>query len=309
MFKPIWVFLGILCTITSWAKPIPQQNMRSVTQTRMLAPFSQIRAAGSLNVILHTNAKKPRIVLRGDPRDLAHLTSLIKQNRLIITFLNHYPQYGAVTADIYAPEINDFSYKGAGVIAGKINSKALAISINNPETTKIEGDITLRQLFVSGHSLVQIKGVKTNHFILKMEDNPRVYLDGMIRLGTLKMNGNGFLSMYWVKSERLNVFLSNNATLQLAGFVNVLEVKAKGRSHFLGRYLRARRAFVKTCDHAIAEINAIRRQHTLATGASDIHIYHVPEMREDFMAYNGAVLDMRQWNLPEYQHETVYNKP
>lgn len=311
MFKTIWVLLGVLLSMTSWSYTAPNLPAPSqiVTQNRTVPPFSQILISGSMNVVMHANAKKPGLVLHGDARDLAHISVSVKQGRLIVSFFGQYPKFHAVNADIYANQINDFNYQGAGVVSGKIHSNALNIDINNPGTTKLDGNITLRKLFVRGHSLVEIKGIKTNHIVLGLQDKPHVYLEGMIRLGTVNMKGNGFLSMYWVKNERLNVHLNDNATLQLAGFVNVLEVKARGRSHFLGRYLRARRAFVKTYDHALAEINVIHREHTLASGASDIQIYHLPEMREDFMAYNGAVLDMRQWNLPEYQNETVYNKP
>lgn len=311
MYKSIGVFLFLLFTITSWSGSSQNQTRatQSISQNRTVASFNQIRVSGGLNVVLHTNAKNPRVVLRGDAQDLAHLTTMVKQNQLTIAFSRYSPKYQNITAHIYTRQLNVFHYQGAGVVSGKINSDALSLWINNPGTTRLEGTIRLRQLSVSGKSLVQIKGIKTNEMALTLQDNPKVYLEGIILLGSLHMSNSGFLSMYWVKSERLNIHLEEHAQLQLAGIVNVLNLKARGRSHFLGRYLRVRRAFVKTYDHALAEINVIHREHTLASGASDIHIYHVPEMREDFMAYNGAVLDMRQWNLPTFQNETVYNKP
>ena len=87
-----------------------------------------------------------------------------------------------------------------------------------------------------------------------------------------------------------------------------MEVELWNHADFNGRYLRASRAFVKTHDNSVAKISAVRRQHTLASDASDIYFYNLPEMRTDFMAYDGAVLDMRDWNLLCEQEYTIYNK-
>ena len=96
--------------------------------------------------------------------------------------------------------------------------------------------------------------------------------------------------------------------IQLAGAVGKLDVELWGKACFRGRYLRADRAFVKTHDVSVAEISAVKRQHTLANDASDIHFYNVSTMKADFMGFDGAVLDMRDLGLPFTQEYTRYNK-
>ncbi|MDP1614549.1 MAG: hypothetical protein Q8L68_01995, partial [Methylococcales bacterium] len=54
-------------------------------------------------------------------------------------------------------------------------------------------------------------------------------------------------------------------------------------------------SFVKTHDHAIAEVTTLKHQHSLASDASDIYFYKVPKTKADFMAFNGSVLDMHEW--------------
>ena len=104
---------------------------------------------------------------------------------------------------------------------------------------------------------------------------------------------DGRLSLYWVKSRELTIRARGKSFIQLAGVVDKLDVELWGQAHFGGRYLRAMRSFVKTHNQSVAEISAVKRQHTLASDTSDIHFYNIPTMKADFMANNGAVLDMR----------------
>ena len=81
-----------------------------------------------------------------------------------------------------------------------------------------------------------------------------------------------------------------------------------GSSQFKGRYLRAQRSFVKTHDQSVAEISAVNHQSNLATDASDIYYFNIPNTRADFMAFNGSVLDMREWSQYDTEEFTRYNK-
>ena len=98
-----------------------------------------------------------------------------------------------------------------------------------------------------------------------------------------------------------------NAFVQLAGIADRLDVELWGNARFRGRYLRANTLFVKTHDSSLAEVSAVKRQHTLASGSSDIHFYNIPQLKTDLMAFNGAVLDMRDWNNPWTQEYNQYN--
>ena len=122
------------------------------------------------------------------------------------------------------------------------------------------------------------------------------------------MDNDGWLSMYWIKSKMLIVRGRGAAFIQLAGVADRLDVELWGKAQFHGRYLRANNAFVKTHNQSLAEIAAVNKQHTLASDNSDIHFFNIPSMKTDFMAFNGAVLDMRDWNMPLMQEYNQYNK-
>ena len=122
------------------------------------------------------------------------------------------------------------------------------------------------------------------------------------------MDDHTWFSLSWVKTPTLIVRGSNKAFIQLAGIANKLDVELWDFSQLNARYLRARRAFVKTHDNSVAKISTTSHQHLLATDASDIRQYNLPAMKTDFMAMEGAILDMRAFNTAFVEEPTPYNK-
>lgn len=271
---------------------------------------NRIDINGRFNVALHTGYKKPKIILKGYPEDLQQVAVKIQPGLLTIAK----PASGRlaqreISVEIRAHRLNVFKYRGGGVINGQqLYSDDLTLEIYNRGSTRLGGDIRLRKLVVGDHGNVQINGVNSKNLYLSLKDKARVALAGVVQLNYLNMSGQGFLSLYWVKSDRLNIRLREAAELQIAGIAKMLDVELWGHAKFHGRYLRAHRSFVKTHGRSLAEINTLARQHTLAADASDIYYYTIPELRQDFMAYQGSVLDMRDWNLPDLEEYTMYNK-
>lgn len=288
--------------------PLPAIAAHPITQTRVLPNFSQVMVKGRVNIRLHTGASKPRVVIQADTKDLEQVHTLMKGYTLCISIGKGYPQHGPITMDIYAKQLNSFSYDGIGVVRGtNLYTRYLDLSINNPESTLFSGNIGLRRLYMRGPGMIQLSNVSGHDIQIAMAGNPRIQLIGLFSLGTLDLRGDGLLSAYWIKSDRLIIREHGHAHVQLAGVVKVLEVTLWDAADFNGRYLRAYRAFVKTHGRSTAKISAVRRQHTLASDASNIYFYNLPEMKTDFMAYNGSVLDMRDWNLYFEQEYTRYN--
>ncbi|MFI4962312.1 MAG: GIN domain-containing protein [Legionellales bacterium] len=278
-------------------------------QFRPVSTFNQVDAEGRINLNLHTGYKKPQVVLMGDARDLAQVKVQVNQGTLHISLGSGYPRYGDVSADIQGRFLNKLRYIGAGVIKGnQLNTSYLSIYLENQGTTQLGGYIGLRQLVVNGGGLTQISGISSPYLEINFKGNPKVQLVGVANISKLDLEGTGWLSLYWVKSDNLRIKAKKGAKIQLAGSVNRLEVELWGMSRFKGRYLRAQRSFVKTHGRSVAEISSVNHQSTLASDASDIFYYNLSKTRVDFMAYNGAVLDMRDWEAPELKDFTQYNK-
>lgn len=289
---------------------VPGTTMGKSPQTRSLPAFNRVVVNGGINVKLYTGASHSYVVLRGDPRDLVQILTRVNNNTLMVLPGGGFPKFGAVLVEIHTRYLNAFTYKGGGSIEGpNINSGLLDLSISNAGRTRLGGNIHLRKLEVDGPGYTEIHGVNTNGLQLSLSGKARVQLVGVANIANLDLSGDGWFGLYWVKSNSLTIRARGHTVVQLAGIANKLDVELWDYARFNGRYLRAKTTFAKTHNHSVAEITVIDKQHTLATDASDIYFYKIPEMKSNFMAYNGAVLDMRGWNpdvvVKDY---TRYNK-
>ncbi|KTC70240.1 hypothetical protein Lbir_1823 [Legionella birminghamensis] len=286
--------------------PVP---VNKTQQTRSLSSFNHVSVSGRLNVVLHTGYSKPQIILHGDPRDLAQVSTRVQNYTLVVNLGSGYPRYGSVTVDIRGRFLNTFRYEGAGIVTGpRLNSGLLDLYIENEGRTVLGGHINVGVLEVKGNGYTEINGVQARNLHLRMSGKPRVKLAGIERINTLDLEGDGALSMYWVKSDTLTIRAGGNAFIQLGGVANKIDVCLHDKARFNGRYLRAKRAFVKTYENSVAELSVVNRQHTLASDASNIYFYNIPEMKTDFMAFDGSVLDMRDLNDFFVQEYDRYNK-
>ena len=283
--------------------------VHSGQEHRQVAVFTRVKVKGHLNVSLHTSYSHPQVILRGDPRDLPFVITTVTNGVLHVTLGTGHPYYAGVDVEIHSHHLSAFEYHGVGTItAPNLHSSSLDLVLDNPGRTTIHGQIELRKLELKGGGYTEISGINSPYLQINIADQSTVRLAGVVNLATLDMRHGGRLSLYWVKSRQLIVRGADKAFIQLAGFTSQLDVELWGEAHFNGRYLRAQRAFVKTHGKSVADMSAVMRQHTLASDTSDIHFYNLPAMKADFMANNGAVLDMRDLGMPFLQENTPYNK-
>jgi hypothetical protein len=52
----------------------------------------------------------------------------------------------------------------------------------------------------------------------------------------------------------------------------------------------------------------VEAQHALAKGSSNIYFYDLPDMKADFMAENGSILDLREWERPFFREGSHLNQ-
>lgn len=288
---------------------MPVMKMRPVTIERGVQPFNYLRVLGRMNVLLKTGCAHPQILLKGNARDVQQVFVLQKNQAVTVTLGSGYPHFGPVSAIICTRYLNGFEYRGGGVVkAPQLRSAALDLTIDNAGPTEINGTIFLRTLKAYGSSNIVINGLTTQKLKVYTKGQPHIKLTGIIKLCDLDMLGDGYLSMYWVQSNYLTLRARGKSFMQLAGVANVLNAELWGNAKLNASFLRAKRVFVKTHDRSLAQITALERQHTKATDSSDIYFYKIPEMKTDFMAYNGAVLDMREFDAYVRHDYDRYNK-
>lgn len=290
----LMVFPLFACTHQN--KPSAQLSSFQQTQVRTVAAFDRLVMHGALNATLHTGFRQSKVILKGDPQDLAHVVTRLEQGRLMIMLQSGYPKKGRIDADIQTHGLSQIDYQGSGrLVAPALNTSSLALSIQNSAETSLTGHIGLRQLKVTGPGKVFINGIQSPYLALDLSKKARVQLVGVINTSNINLKGHAWLSMYWLKSRYLTLHAQDDSFVQLAGAVDTLDACLTNKAQFNGRYLRAQRAFVKTADESIAKINAVKRQHSFASGQSDIYYYNKADMPSNFMAGNGTVLDMRDW--------------
>jgi hypothetical protein len=305
LFSSVLLLAG--CTRHTGPGTVPH-NCTSAVQHRPAPVFNRLVIKGNINVSLSTGCAKPRVILRGDPRDFVHVKTHGGGGSYNIVPGKGYPKC-AMHVEVCTHYLNYFSYHGNGVVnAGPIHSSLLDVIIDNSGKTTMHGNLGIRQLEIKGTGITQISGLNARNLQLKIVGKPKVQLEGAAHLSSLNIGSNAFLSLFWVKANQLIIRQHGSSIVQLAGVVDKLDLELRGSSRFRGRHLRANTAFVKTFGSSLAEVSAVKRQHTLASGASDIHFFNLPELKTDFMAYNGAVLDMRDWNDPFMQEYDQYNK-
>ncbi|MGC1181828.1 GIN domain-containing protein [Legionella sp.] len=308
----LFVFFLASCAPNDTSKsPVSAEALsyKSTTQYKQLTPFNRVEVQGQINVTLHTGYKKPQVILRGDPRDLAKINAEVSENTFYLSLGKGYPHHGAVHADIRGQFLNSFTYEGIGLVDGsQLHSAMLDLYLVNNGTTKLAGSLGLRRLDIVGKGLTVINGINSQNLQINLKGNPKVLLTGVANISNLIVDGSTWFSLYWLKSDVLTIRGKNKARIQLAGTVNKLDVELWGNAYFKGRFLRAQRSFVKTHGHSVAEISSVNHQSTLATDRSNIYYYNLSNTREDFMAYKGSVLDMREWDRSNLRDFDRYNK-
>ena len=284
----------------------PVKPPQSTELIRDVPSFTRVDVKGRIDVNLHSGYKNSKVILQGDPRDLTNVTTSVKNGTLYIKV--RAKQHGRMKATIRATQLRAFKYSGEGTIrAPRLNTRALDLYIDNAGRTVLNGHIGVRRLEILGTGSTEIKGLKSANLCLKLHGKPRVQLSGVVNLARLDMKDDAWLALNWINSPALIIRAQDRAFIQLAGVVDKLDVVLRDKACLRGRYLRADRAFVKTFGTSVASITAIKRQHTLASDGSDIRFYNLPDMKTDFMAFNGSVLDMRDWH-PFIEQYDQYNK-
>lgn len=280
------------------------------TQSHPIPNFTVVDVTGNINVSLHTGYAKSTVILTGDPEDLQDIR--VRVSRRGVLFIKKQagaPHHGPISAEIRSRYLNGFAYVGKGSIRGDhLRANLERLVINNEGPTELKGTIRLSYLEAQGSGYIQVSGVTSPDLRVKLSNNSKVKLTGDAALKCLDADDNSWFSLSWVKTPTLIVRTSGKAYVQLAGIVNKFDVDLRDFSQLNARYLRARRAFVKTHDNSVAKIATTHHQHLLATDASDIRQYNLPEMKTDFMAFDGAILDMRAFNTAFVDEPTPYNK-
>lgn len=310
-------YYGSALDRSAYDKKMCRTSRHQVSETKYLPSFVNVYVDAPVNVTLHTNQHDSKITVTGDSLDVPLIVTQVRHQTLYVTLeridlhiSKKKPHYGPINVDIDMQTIHGLTYRGKGrVVSHNMNTDYIDMWIKNRGKTSLDGQINIHKLTVVGPGDTEINGVKSEDLEVYLYGRPRVQLTGQAALSTLDIRGDAMFSFYWLRGRHLKIRAREGSPkIQLAGVVDRLDVELWGKTRFNGRYIRARQTFVKTHEHAVAEIATTSRQHTLAMDASDIYFYNLPTYLTNFMGKNGAVLDMRAPDFKRRQEHTKYNK-
>lgn len=272
--------------------------------------FSAVRVLGDMDVHLHTGYRHSSVQIKTSSEELKKIqTCTTPSGILTIKYTKGTHVFGKVSINVYTHYLNGFSYHGKGTIIGEhLSANLNRLVIENEGTTRLGGTLRLGFVEMRGEGFTEMRGVVGPHMHVKLAQKAKLKMTGTVGLRRLDMTDGTWFSLSWVQSPTMIVRLCGTAYAQLAGAVNKLDAEVRGLSQLNARFLQARRTYVKAFDNSLARIATTKYQHTLASDAADIRFYNLPLMKADFMAFDGAVLDMRAFNTAFVKQITPYNE-
>ncbi|MDF1756818.1 MAG: DUF2807 domain-containing protein [Legionellaceae bacterium] len=286
-----------------------QKKHSRITVQHTTSEFSKVNITGNIDVVLHSRSKNNKIIIKGDSLDIENTTRVVKDNELIVNVGKGYPKSGRMKIDVYASYYTSFTFHGAGSILAKgQNDRCLDLLIDNKLNALFNGRFNIRRAQFMSSGRTKIRGMRGCATQMLLKENASVKLVGYANIASLVMEDSSKLSLFWTKSKTLNVKLKDKAHAQMAGVTETLHLELWGSSRFNGRYLMTANSFVKTHGMSEADISVTRNQHVLAKDKSNVYYYYLPEAKTDFMAEEGSVLDMREWERPFLKSPTRYNR-
>lgn len=246
---------------STYAASSPQQNPY-VHKKLCLPCFKSIQASGDIDFQIDTSAYRQMVEVSGRLKNVQAVSMEVKGKTLYIGMLAQGQKRCRTKVRICAPWLTGVSYGGGS------------------------GNIWIRQRYRSCPLCLSVYG------------SPNVKIDGSVRLCQLVAGEDAKIWMYWVNSIDCYVKAMDGARVCLAGVANTLEVNSFGRAWINTRYLRARRAFIKSYDNSRVDVSAICSLNALASQHSGIYYYQDPRFQAPYMQCAGSVVDMTKIYYP-----------
>mgnify|MGYP006074548645 CR=1 FL=1 len=270
--------------------------IKNQTQIRTTRHFSDIEFDGDLDVVIKRSRKGSSLSLKGDSRDLAFITSTVKDGKVSVDIPDHYLKHGPVSATVYVNKINRFSFNGNGNISGKqLKSSDMSLLLYVNGKVDLSGDLELSELKVTGKNTVMLKGVHSSSLDITMNASSDINMQGVVKLEHLKFGGSGKLALHWIDSPDLTVEGHGDVKVYLGGIARFLHATTYDKSELDARYLRSMKVYVKAFDYSLIRVISSKELNAFAVGNGHINYYQSPRLRAEHMVQNGAILNFVQY--------------
>lgn len=265
-----------------------------------LPAFTSVEADGWFDIDIIQDKHRHQLTVQGYDNIIHHLKADVKNGVLHLHMDQDYgkAEEQQIHVILRVPNLRHIRYSGHATIrAEKMETASMDVDMQESGDLRMGGKVALRRVNVGGNAKLHISDVSSEELNLKLSGSAMVDLEGKARIKEIQARDHSRLRAQWVDSPRLVAKLKDHATVNLAGKADLIVVTVCDKAHFLGKYLRAQKSFVKTYEQGLAEVNVLKSRNTLAHHDSNIYYYNDAQFEGDFMAEQGSVLDFQQMYL------------
>lgn len=227
-----------------------------ISKQLKLPYFQSIQTYGDMDLQIDGGSYRQTVGISGRRKTLQSTRMYVKGKTLYIVTLARSQMASRAKIQIVAPRLNQLNCSG-----GSGNIRIEHISPARPFGMDIYG-------------------------------NSNVSLNGNIRLRNVMVGGNTKLWVYWVNSCDCSLNAMGNAKISVAGIATTLEINAFQNARIDARYLRTKRAFIKSYGNSRVDLQAMCSLNAFASGCSTIYYYEDPRFQAPYMLRGGSVVGM-----------------
>ena len=285
----------LMMLITGCVEKVQPEPEKIVDIQEKPARFSNLDIQGDIDVTIIKTNRKQYLDLIGPSHLVDHVKVRSENGSLHIHYLadsEAQHQQQRVQVILHTNRLHAFNYNGSGMVTAKsMDFPQLELKLHTDGRVTFSSAQGLAYLETSGSGDIDISNIKSRAFNLTAKGSNTINLTGVTNLRELDFAGDGQINLYWVDSPYLKAIGRSSGHVHLAGIAGMLDIQLHEHAQLDARYLRAQRAFIKTHDHAIADLYVINDQNVLAQDSSTVYFHNQPKFSGPYVAENGAILD------------------
>ncbi|MBA3661225.1 MAG: DUF2807 domain-containing protein [Gammaproteobacteria bacterium] len=156
----------------------------------------------------------------------------------------------------------------------------------------LAGNVGISNILHHGNVDINIIGANSDSLRILADGGGKISINGPVCLKAVRASDGVCVFADNVNSSLLAVTTSQRARVGVAGRTNSLIVNAFNMSHFFGRNLCTREAFVRAYDQAHINVASNNKIFASATQTGSVYFFGSPNALSQFVRDNGVVIPM-----------------
>ena len=188
-------------------------------------------------------------------------------------------------------QLNKINFNSNGSLFGKGLTGTLALTATGKGCIKLcTKKLNLTSLSASDKVNITLHNISSSNLTIQDGTAGKIKLEGDVALHAINVTGNGDLIIYWLDSAYLQVNSRGNGRIFLAGIAKTLDVNLSEKTHLFAKQLRSENGFVKTQNQAVAEVTIKNKLNALAKDDSIIYYATPVNFVNTYTETTGVVL-------------------